>query len=59
MLKAFGSFDTTIKLCLQAYKKQNTNRYERLLGTLETTFYKLDEEWRIFKDDTIKKVSWN
>ena len=55
MLKSWGSFDTTIKLCLQAFKKENINRYERLLTTLESTYYKFDEDWRIFKEDSIKK----
>ena len=55
MLKSWGSFDTTIKLCLQAFKKQNVNRYQRLLETLESTFYKFDEDWRFFKEDAIKK----
>ena len=57
MLKSWGSFDTTIKLCLQAFKKGNINRYQRLLETLESTFYKFDEDWRIYKDETIKKSS--
>ena len=55
MLKSWGSFDTTIKLCLQAYKKENIIRYVRLLETLESTYYKFDEDWRIFKEDLIKK----
>ena len=44
-----------IKLGLQAFKKGNINRYQRLLETLESTFYKFDEDWRIYKDETIKK----
>ena len=57
MLRSWGSFDTTIKLCKQAHNKQNVKRYQTLLQTLESTFYKFDEDWRLFKDDAIKKVT--
>ena len=57
MLRSWGSFDTTIKLCKQAHNKQNVKRYQTLLQTLESTYYKFDEDWRLFKDDTIKKVT--
>ena len=56
MVRSWGSFDTTIKLCKQAHTKQNVKRYLALLQTLETTFYKFDEDWRIFKEDSIKKI---
>ena len=56
MLKSWGSFDTTVKLCKNAYSQQTVKRYENLLKTLETTYYKFDEDWRLYKDDTIKKT---
>ena len=56
MLKSWGSYDTTIKLCKHAHTKGNVRRYQGLLNTLQTTFYKFDEDWRLFKDDAIKKM---
>ena len=56
MQKSWGSFDTTVKLCKQAHSKQNLKRYETLLKTLESTFYKFDEDWRVYKEDVIKKT---
>ena len=56
MQKSWWSFDTTVKLCKQAHSKQNLKRYETLLKTLESTFYKFDEDWRVYKEDVIKKT---
>ena len=56
MLKSWGSFDTTVKLCKNAHGQQTVKRFENLLKTLETTYYKFDEDWRLYKDDTIKKT---
>ena len=47
MLKSWGSFDTTVKLCKNAHSQQTAKRYENLLKTLETTYYKFDEDWRL------------
>ena len=55
MTKSWGSFDTTVKLCINAHNKSNTARYNGLLTTLESSFYKYDELWRIYKEETIKK----
>ena len=54
--KSWGSFDTTVRLCDHALKKKNTNRYKNLLETLDSAYYKFDEEWRLYKDDMLKKV---
>ena len=56
MKSSWGKFDTTIKLCLNAHNKGSTARYLGLLNTLETSFFKFDEDWRHFKEDTIKKT---
>ena len=42
MTKSWGSFDTTVKLCINAHNKNNTARYIGLLTTLESSFYKYD-----------------
>ena len=55
MLKGWGAYDTTIKLCNQAHTRKNVRRYQRLLNTLQSSFYKFDEDWRLFKGDAIKK----
>ena len=55
MTRSWGGFDTTIKLCKNAHSKGNVARYRGLLETLESSFYKFDELWRIYKEDIIKK----
>ena len=54
--KSWGSFDTTVRLCDHALKKKNINRYKNLLETLDSAYYKFDEEWRLYKDDMLKRV---
>ena len=56
MLKSWGSFDTTVKLCLQAHSTKNINRFTKLLDTLENTYYKFDEDWRSYKEYVIKNT---
>ena len=56
MLKSWGSFDTTVKLCLQAHKAENVNRFTKLLATLEQTYYKFDEDWRLYREHVIKST---
>ena len=56
MLKSWGSFDTTVKLCLQAHSTKNVNRFTKLLDTLENTYYKFDEDWRSYKEYVIKNT---
>ena len=56
MTKSWGSFDTTVKLCKDAHTKANVKRYQGLLNTLESSFYKFDEDWRLYKDHTIQSV---
>ena len=55
MLKSFGSFDTANKLAANAISKKQTRRYKALIDTLETAFYKLDEDFRFYKEEVIKK----
>ena len=57
MLKSFGSFDITVKLCKHAHTASKVSRYKGLLDSLETNYYKFDENWRVYKDDTIAKIA--
>ena len=54
-MKTWGAFDTTLKLCRNAHEKTNTKRYRGLLNTLEKTYYEFDAEWRMYKEDVMKK----
>ena len=55
LMKTWGAFDTTLKLCRNAHEKTNTKRYRGLLNTLEKTYYEFDAEWRMYKEDVMKK----
>ena len=52
--KYWGAFDTSIKLCKHAHSKGTIQRFKSLLSTLETSYFRFDEEWRIYKRDVIK-----
>ena len=56
MLKSWKGFDTSVKLCKQANTAGKTARYKALLDTLQTTFYKFEEDYEFYKTDAIKKV---
>ena len=56
MLKSWRNFDTSVKLCKQAHTAEKVARFKNLLDTLQTTFYKYDEDFGAYKDDTIKKT---
>ena len=54
--KSWGSFDTTVRLCKHAHSKNSVNRYKTLLETLDSSYYKFDEEWRLYKEEMLKKT---
>ena len=56
MMKSWKHFDTSVKLCKQAHTANKVARYKNLLATLETTFYKFEEDFEFYKEDTIKKT---
>ena len=57
MLKSLRNFTTTIKLCKDAHTGNKIARFTGLLNSLQTTFTKFDEDFALYKDDIIKKVS--
>ena len=56
MQKSYKSFDTTVKLCKHAHTAGKTARFKALLETLQTTYYKLKEDFDLYKSDTIQKT---
>ena len=56
LIKSWGAFDTTYKLCKNAIEKNSSRRFSGLLETLEKTYYDFDADWRLYKEDTIKKT---
>ena len=52
--KYWGAFDTSIKLCKHAHSKGTIQRFKSLLSTLETSYFRFDEEWRTYKEEIIK-----
>ena len=56
MLKSWKGFDTSVKLCRQANSAGKTARYKSLLETLQTTYYKFEEDYEFYKNDAIKKI---
>ena len=56
MMKSWKHFDTSVKLCKQAHTAGKIARFKNLLDTLQTTFYKFEEDYEFYKDDTIKKT---
>ena len=55
MLKSWGNFDTTLKLLLSAQKKKQTRRYKALIDSIDTAFFKFDEDFRVYKTEVINK----
>ena len=56
MLKSWKGFDTSVKLCRQANTAGKTARYKNLLETVQTTYYKFEEDYELYKVDAIKKI---
>ena len=56
MIKSWRNFDTSVKLCMQAHTAGKVARFPTLIETLQTTFYKFDEDFGSYKDETIKKT---
>ena len=55
MLKSWKSFDTSCKLAKQAYETKKIARFRGLLSTLETCYYKFEEDYEFYKQDCIQK----
>ena len=55
MLKSWKSFDTSVKLAKQAHNAGKTARFRGLLNTLETCYYKFEEDFEFYKQDAIEK----
>ena len=55
LTKSFGSFETSVKLCQHSLSNKSSKRYSALLSTLEASFNRCDEEWRLYKEEMIKK----
>ena len=55
LTKSFGSFETSVKLCQYALSNKSSKRYSALLPTLEASFTRCDEEWRLYKEEMMKK----
>ena len=56
MVKSWKHFDTSVKLCKQAHTAEKVSRFKGLLETLQTTFYKFEEDFEFYKQDTIVKT---
>ena len=56
MMKSWKHFDTSVKLCKQAHTTGKIARFKNLLETLQTTYYKFEEDFELYKEDTIKKT---
>ena len=54
MAKSHRSFTSTVKLCNDAFSGKKVNRYKKMLKDLETTFFKFDEDFAVYKRHTIK-----
>ena len=57
MLKSQRNFSTTVKLCKDAHAGNKKARFLGLLSSLQTTFFKFEEDFALYKDDIIKKVA--
>ena len=57
MLDSWGAFDTAIKLSTLALIGKKTARYKNLSQLVHENFFKFDKDWRVFKADTIQKVT--
>ena len=56
MQKSYKGFDTSVKLCKHAHTAGKTARFKALLETLQTNYYKLEEDFDLYKSDTIQKT---
>ena len=56
MQKSWKDFETSLKLCKQAHGAGKVARYRNLVDTLQSTFYKFDGDFWVYKEDTIKKT---
>ena len=56
MTKSWKHFDTSVKLCKQAHTAGKVARFKGLLETLQTTYYKFEEDFEVYKQDTIGKT---
>ena len=56
MTKSCKHFDTSVKLCKQAHTAGKVARFKGLLETLQTTYYKFEEDFEVYKQDTIVKT---
>ena len=54
MAKSHRSFTSTVKLCNDAFSGKKVNKYKKMLKDLETTFFKFDEDYAVYKRHTIK-----
>ena len=59
MVKSYGNFETLVKLVDQALKSSKTRvlKLNELRAKLETSYFALDETFRLYKLDHIEKVS--
>ena len=56
MQKSHKGFDTSVKLCKHAHTAGKTARFKALLETLQTNYYKFEEDFDLYKSDTIQKT---
>ena len=56
MQKSYKGFDTSVKLCKHAHTAGKTARFKALLETLQTNYYKFEEDFDLYKSDTIQKT---
>ena len=56
MQKSWRNFECSLKLCKQANDTGKVARFRNLLDTLQTTYYKFDEDFWLYKEDTIKRI---
>ena len=54
MAKSHRIFTSTVKLCKDAFTGKKVAKYKKMLNDLETTFFKFDEDFAMFKKHTIK-----
>ena len=55
MIKSWKSFETSLKLANQAQQAGKIARFKGLLNTLETCYYKFEEDFEFYKQDIIEK----
>ena len=55
MIESWKSFETSLKLANQAQQAGKIARFKGLLNTLETCYYKFEEDFEFYKQDIIEK----